>query len=374
MTPKNNQPMNQINKILLCGLLLCLFRKAAGWLVTVAILMASVLVVEAADPVVSKVRVSQRPGTHKVDIRYDVADADGDALWIKVEVSDNGGASYMVPAAGFSGDIGFVIRPGSGKHIVWDAGVDWGGKYSANMRFRVTADDSLSETMVWIRPGTFTMGSGGRQIGEWETPETKVTISRGFFMSKYEVTQAQYNGGDNNKPVEGVSWHDAVAYCAKLTGKEKAAGRLLGGYEYRLPTEAEWEYACRAGTTTAFSFGNDESKLDEYAWYSSNSGWTTHPVGQKKPNEWGLYDMHGNVWEWCQDWFGNYLPGGSVTDPQGPPTGSFGNFGVEYHVGRGGNWDTPPRSCRSANRGRREAGQRYDSLGFRPVLAPTPNP
>ena len=123
-----------------------------------AMLMASVLVVEAVDPVVSKVRVSQRPGTHKVDIRYDVADADGDALLIKVEVSDNGGASYVVPAARFSGDIDYVIRPGSGKHIVWDAGVDWGGKYSANMRFRVTASDT-HETMVWIPPGTFTMGS-----------------------------------------------------------------------------------------------------------------------------------------------------------------------------------------------------------------------
>ena len=122
--PPKNHPMNRVNKIILMGLLLCLFRKAAGWLITVAILMASVLVVEATDPVVSKVRVSQRPGTHKVDIRYDVADADGDVLWITVEVSDNGGTTYEVPAASFSGDNGFGIRPGSGKHIVWDAGVD----------------------------------------------------------------------------------------------------------------------------------------------------------------------------------------------------------------------------------------------------------
>ena len=176
--------MNRMNKILLCGLLLCLFRKAAGWLTAVAILMGSVLVVEAADPVVSKVRVSQRPGTHKVDIRYDVADADGDALWIKVEVSDDGGTTYAVPAASFSGDNGFGIEPGSGKHIVWDAGVDWGGKYSANMRFRVTANDT-HETMVWIRPGTFTMGSpsGEKNRRSNEGPQTKVTISRGFLMS-----------------------------------------------------------------------------------------------------------------------------------------------------------------------------------------------
>ena len=378
--------MNRMNKIILCGLLLCLKgvakvgaivnRTAAGWLATVAILMASVLVVEAADPVVSNVKVAQRPGTHKVDIRYDVADADGDALWIKVEVSDNGGTTYVVPAASFSGDIPLVIQPGLGKHIVWDAGVDWGGKYSANMRFRVTANDT-HETMVWIRPGTFTMGSPSdeKDRNSREGPQTKVTISRGFLMSKYEVTQAQYKAvmgvnpsehkGDN-KPVEKVSWHDAVAYCAKLTGKEKAAGRVPGGYEYRLPTEAEWEYACRAGTTTAFSFGDDVSKLGEYAWYGGNSSSTTHPVGEKKPNGWGLYDMHGNVWEWCQDWYANY-PGGSVTDPQGPATGSF-------RVNRGGSWIDSAGYCRAALRDGNGPGYRVSHLGFRPVLAPTTNP
>ncbi len=267
--------MNRMNKIILCGLLLCLLGAAGkGY---------------AADPVVSNVQVSQRPGTHKVDIRYDVADADGDALWITVEVSDDGGTTYAVPAASFSGDFHIVIQPGSSKHIVWDAGADWGGKYSANMRFRVTADDGIPGYMVWIRPGTFTMGSpsGEKHRRDWEGPQTKVTISRGFWMSKYEVTQAEYKAvmgnnpsyfKGNNKPVGKVSWNDAVAYCAKLTEQEKAAGRLPGGYEYRLPTEAEWEYACRAGTTTRFIFGDDESQLGEYAWYASNSSNTTHPV------------------------------------------------------------------------------------------------
>ena len=363
----NNQPMNRMNKILLCGLLLCLFRKAAGWLTLVAMLMASVLVVEATDPVVSKVQVSQRPGTHKVDIRYDVADADGDALWITVEVSDDGGTTYEVPAAGFSGDNGFGIKPGSGKHIVWDAGVDWGGKYSANMRFRVTADDTLPQKMVWIAPGTFTRGG------------SEVTISRGFGMSKYEVTQAQYkavvgtnpsNFKGNNNPVEQVSWYDAVAYCAKLTEQERTTGRLPVGYEYRLPTEAEWEYACRAGTTTLFSFGDDESKLGEYGWWAGNSGGTTHSVGEKKPNGWGLYDVHGNVFEWCQDWNVSGVrtdyPGGSVTDPQGAATGS-------YRVLRGGCWINLARYCRSECRDSM-ATSRSDYVGFRPVLAPTTNP
>ena len=343
--------MKTISKSLLSLLLLCLLG-AAGKGYT-------------SDPVVSNVKVAQRPGTHKVDIRYDVVDADGGVLWIKVEVSDNGGASYVVPAASFSGDFPIGIEPGLGKHIVWDAGVDWGGKYSANMRFRLTADDTLPQNMVWIESGTLTMGS------------TKVTISRGFGMSKYEVTQAQYKAvmgsspsrfkGDN-KPVEQVSWHDAVSYCAKLTGKEKAAGRLPMGYEYRLPTEAEWEYACRAGTTTLFSFGDDESQLGEYAWYKANSGGTTHPVGQKKSNGWGLYDMHGNVLEWCQDWSGNY-PGGSVTDPQGPTTGP-------QRVRRGGHWYDGARFCRSEHRDGYGPGIRGNrlSVGFRPVLAPTTNP
>ncbi len=379
--------MNRMNKIIPCGLLLCLFRKAAGWLATVAILMASVLVVEGSDPVVSKVRVSQRPGTHKVDIHYDVADADGDALWITVKVSDNGGASYMVPAAGFSGDYHIVIEPGSGKHIVWDAGVDWGGKYSANMRFRVTADDTLSQTMVWIAPGTFTMGSPPNEKDRQsnEGPQTEVTISRGFLMSKYEVTQAQYKAvmGTNpssfkgdNKPVNYVSWHDAVAYCSKLMEKEKAARRLPVGYEYRLPTEAEWEYACRAGTTTRFSYGDDPdySQLGGYAWYWSNETGSTHPVGRKKPNGWGLYDMHGNVWEWCQDWYGKY-PGGSVTDPQGPAT-LWSPSGDPSRVSRGAGWEYGGTGyCRSASRGNDiKPGVRNAFLGFRPVLAPTTNP
>ncbi len=384
--------MNRMNKIILCGLLLCLKgvakvgaivnRTTSGWLITVAILMASVLVVEAADPVVSKVRVSQRAGTHKVDIRYDVADADGDALWIKVEVSDDGGATYAVPAASFSGDFPIGIEPGIGKHIVWDAGVDWGGKYSANMRFRLTANDTLPENMVWIAPGTFTMGSPSNEKDRhsWqEGPQTKVTISRGFGMSKYEVTQAQYKAvmGTNpsrfkgdNKPVETVSWDDAVAYCAKLTGKEKAAGRLPGGYEYRLPTEAEWEYACRAGTTTAFSFGDDYSQLVEYAGYGKGPLEETYPVGQKKPNGWGLYDMHGNVMEWCQDRYGHHgdgYPGGSVTDPRGPAMGS-------YRVVRSGNYYTRAWECRSAHRDAYGPNQASSSLGFRPVLAPTTNP
>jgi formylglycine-generating enzyme required for sulfatase activity len=126
---------------------------------------------------------------------------------------------------------------------------------------------------------------------------------------------------------------------------------------YRLPTEAEWEYSCRAGTTTEYSFGDRESELGDYAWYDENSGGTTHPVGGKKPNPWGLYDMHGNVWEWCQDWH-DYYPSGPVTDPTGPVSGSL-------RVGRGGNWISISDYCRSADRIWRTPDSRLSHYGFR---------
>ena len=185
-------------------------------------------------------------------------------------------------------------------------------------------------------------------------------------MGVHEVTQAQYEQvmGVNpseykgaNNPVEMVSWEDAVEFCRRLSElpAEKAAGNV-----YRLPTEAEWEYACRAGTTTKFSFGDDESDFGEYGWYRENSGRTTHPVGSKLPNAWGLYDMHGNVWEWCQDWYGDY-PSGSVTDPSGATSSSF-------RVLRGGGWDYSADGCRSAFRGRDLPSCRdYGRLGFRVV-------
>jgi formylglycine-generating enzyme required for sulfatase activity len=173
-----------------------------------------------------------------------------------------------------------------------------------------------------------------------------------------------YFTGDPNRPVEQVSWYDATDYCFKLTAAERAAGRLSAGYVYRLPTEAGWEYACRAGTTTRFSYGDDPgyAQLNNYAWYGSNSGNTTHAVGQRARNPWGLYDMAGNVWEWCSDLYGTY-PGGSVSDPQGPGSGSD-------RVLRGGGWYIGGQLCRSAGRAYCAPAYRNNRVGFRAVLAP----
>ena len=161
-----------------------------------------------------------------------------------------------------------------------------------------------------------------------------------------------------------MSWFDATNYCGKLTQRERAAGRIATNSVYRLPTEAEWEYACRAWTSTRFSYGDDPgyTELNNYAWYTNNSSNVTHPVGQKLPNPWGLYDMHGNVAEWCQDWYGPY-PGGIALDPQGPATGSV-------RVIRGGLWLRPASYCRSAWRKALSPDFLGDGAGFRVVLAP----
>jgi formylglycine-generating enzyme required for sulfatase activity len=230
--------------------------------------------------------------------------------------------------------------------------------------------------MVFIPPGTFRMGSPTNDLFaiEDEGPQTAVTISRGFWMGRYEVTQGEYQAlmGNNpssfhgpSLPVETVSWDEATNYCAALTQRERAAGRIPTNSVYRLPTEAEWEYACRGWTSTEVYYGDDPgyTNLTNYAWYGANSGGTTHPGGQKLPNPWGLYDMYGNVYEWCQDWSGPY-PGGIALDPTGPATGL-------NRVFRGGDWDDDPGFCRSAYRSDDDPYFWDDDLiGIRVLLAP----
>jgi formylglycine-generating enzyme required for sulfatase activity len=230
--------------------------------------------------------------------------------------------------------------------------------------------------MIWISPGKFVMGSPPNEIGHYldkEQPQTRVTLTRGYWISRYEVTQAEFEKvmgfnpslfqGDAQRPVEDVTWDSATEYCAALTALEQQNGHLLAAFEYRLPTEAEWEYAARAGTTTRFSYGDDfgYELLPQYAWYSGNSGLWSHPVGQKLPNPWGLYDMHGNVFEWCSDWFGQ-LPGRWVADPNGPAGGTD-------RIIRGGYWDSTSAFCRSASRFHFPPQTRISYVGFRVALA-----
>ena len=225
---------------------------------------------------------------------------------------------------------------------------------------------SINMEMIFCPPGTFMMGSPASETGRG-TDETQhqVTLTHGFYLGKYEVTQAQYEtviGSNpsspqgNNRPVERVNWHEAQAFCDQLNSIEQTAGRLPAGWKYALPTEAQWEYACRAGTTTAYSWGNAIGPNDAN-WNHGNDANTTMDVGQFSANPWGFYDMHGNVWEWVGDWKANY-PGGDQTNPEGPASGSF-------RVTRGGSWSHDGTILRSAERSQIGPANRGYPLGFR---------
>jgi formylglycine-generating enzyme required for sulfatase activity len=237
---------------------------------------------------------------------------------------------------------------------------------------QVTAN-SIGMHLALIPAGSFLMGSSVSQH--------PVRISKPFLLGVYPVTQQEYEQvmrdnpsyfkGDGRLPVEGVSWFDAVDFCNQLSEMEgrkpyyRRHGNtvsIAGGDGYRLPTEAEWEYACRAGTTREYSFGDDPGLLHEYGWFRDNSDGRPQPVGAKKSNPWGLYDMHGNVWEWCWDWYAEYSSD-EVTDPTGPEEAT-------YRVNRGGCWASGAEYCRSACRGRSGPTSRYQYLGFRLATVP----
>jgi formylglycine-generating enzyme required for sulfatase activity len=214
--------------------------------------------------------------------------------------------------------------------------------------------------MVSLPAGKFLMGSSE---SDSEKPPHQVKVNS-FAIGKYPITQAQYQAvmGNNpsyfknnpQNPVEQVSWNDAQAFCQKLS--------QITGKTYRLPTEAEWEYACRAGTTTRYYFGDNDNQLGNYAWYYGNSNDTTHPVGQKKPNGWGIYDMSGNVWEWCEDnWHDSYA--GAPND--GTAWIDNDNRSQSRKCLRGGSWINYPDSCRSANRVRNYPVNHGSHYGFR---------
>jgi len=226
-----------------------------------------------------------------------------------------------------------------------------------------TTMNSIGMELVLIPSGSFRMGGDKRleQAEDHETPRHMVKISEAFFMGKYEVTQRQWSEIMNNnpsefldstRPVERVSWNDVQVFIRKLNTKEETN-------KYRLPTEAEWEYSARAGSESAYTFGPDTNLLSQYAWYGKNSGGRTHAVGQLNPNAWGLYDMHGNVHEWCQDWFDRkYYSQSPSNTPSGPSTGLAKAL-------RGGDWGSQDWYCRCASRSLSSPDRRSNRVGLR---------
>lgn len=247
---------------------------------------------------------------------------------------------------------------------------------SGEIRYYRTIGDSSTlgssvgpNNFVWIKPGVFTMGAiSGMPDPSYDETAHTVVITKGFWMCIYEVMQSDYemvmktnpslNRGDSGGalPVEQVSWRDAVEFCRQYTIREQSAKRISEKQTYRLPTEAEWEFACRAGSVDLYSV-----ELEASAWYYQNSDNKTHRVTTKRPNSWGLYDMHGNVWEWCADWYASY-PRSTVIDPSGPPTGSM-------RVARGGSFNDPAKFLRSSQRVAWPDTMKAHSVGFRIVLS-----
>ena len=229
-----------------------------------------------------------------------------------------------------------------------------------------TYTNSIGMEFVLIPAGSFTRAGVTNEFGE--KADAKMVVTKPFYLGKYEVTQEEWvavmGSGSNpsqfkgrRNPVETVSWDDVQEFIKRLNAKE-------GHTRYRLPTDVEWELGARAGTDTTYSFGDDARLLGEYAWYKGNSNAATHPVGQKKPNPWGLYDMHGNVWEWVQDWYvDTFSANKEIRDYQGPETGS-------RRVSRGCGWSSGTEVCRAAYRSNGIPANRLGFVGFRLAFSP----
>ena len=311
-----------------------------------------------------------------------VAAVDGSVTKSPDQATYNHGDTVTLQAVGdsgstFTGWSGDLTASSNIATLVMDSGKSVTASFALKAGNVVT--NSIGMKLVHIPAGSFMMGSSGsaaelaKEYGTKEEdfrdglPQHQVRISEGFWMGQTEITQGQYKSvmdaqpwsgqeyvqEDPNNPAVYVSWDNAVEFCRKLSQKE--------GKTYRLPTETEWEYACRAGTTTRFSFGDSDSSLGDYAWFGGNTlgQQYAHPAGQKKPNPWYLYDMHGNVFEWCQDWYADdYYSESPESNPQGPDPGS-------YRVIRGGSWFNSAEYCRSAFRFGFTPSYRYFILGFR---------
>lgn len=380
---------------------------------------------------VTNVVVEQRPEEAMVDVWYDLVNARGGSHHVVVEVSTNAGLSYLGGLGHFSGAVGDGVETGVQRHVVWNAGADLPGVSGVYARVRVRASDDPTEYLVidvsagpgathypyyYLRfppaqdevhrsskillrkvpAGTFLMGSAPSDpYGHYDEPEHVVTLTQAFYVGVYEITQGQFSNvmGVNPayftngaygamRPVEMVSWEQVRGgtWPGGLPASNSFVGRLAQktGLKCDLPTEAEWEYACRAGTTNALNSDTNlsneyqDAALDVLGRYFFNGGnaVSNDPingahalVGSYLPNRWGLYDMHGNVQEWCLDWYDMdyYYSAGVSTNPVGPVSGT-------ERVVRGGGWGSTARDCRSANRRRHVPSDAGNSIGFRLVV------
>ncbi|MEX0321474.1 MAG: SUMF1/EgtB/PvdO family nonheme iron enzyme [Puniceicoccaceae bacterium] len=351
-----------------------------------------------------EIKLKPKPGTLTVSVSPSSADwellSNGTSLGKKSSYSLTAeqSQSLQIKARGFKTESKRIELPAAGTENWSVALVEQPGPTEGS-DWTVELPGGESIDLKWIKSGSFMMGSpSSEKDRESDEKQHSVRLSRGYWLGKYEVTVGSFGkfvsetgyrtdaekgdgmyileGGKGEKksgrnwknvfaenkenPVVGASWNDAMAFCKWLTERERAAGRLPESMSYTLPTEAQWEYACRAGTKGRFYTGNNDSDLDKAGWYNSNAGSKAHPVGQKSPNAWGLYDMHGNVWEWCSDRYGDY-PSGSVTNPMGPSSGA-------YRVTRGGSWNYYALHCRSAIRSWGSPGYSNFNLGFRLAL------
>jgi len=422
-----------------CGVFLLARKARArtlGVLAMIACFAMAALQTHAALPVVSNVTAQQQPWpSTSVDIYYDLYDADGDTQSVYVAVSTNSidpfRPLYDVPATHFSGDYGIGVTTGTHKHITWDAYADIPDYSNSTTRVRVMANDSFlsnqylvidvsggpdatnypvtylssqpvpedehKTTKIVLRKipaGSFVMGSPANELGRLsnESPQHNVTLTKPFYIGIYGITQAQYSNvmGSNpssftqgahalKRPVESVSWNTVRGgmWPGGTPSNTTFMGTLRSktGLNFDLPTEAQWEYACRAGTTKALNNNTDLQGTDQDAnmdilgryWHNGGNSGSSDPVnggtaavGSYQVNNWGLYDMHGNVWDWCLDWYASSY-GGDATDPNGPVSGS-------NRVIRGGRWRGSASLCRSASRIFYYPASPDDNVGFRLVL------
>ncbi|MCX7001877.1 MAG: formylglycine-generating enzyme family protein [bacterium] len=389
------------------------------------LVMLSAFTAVAGRVTVTNVTAAQRIGTPIVDIVYELLNPSGGVHTVLLYASTNAGATYSLPCTNFSGDVGAGVTAGANKQVVWFAAGDLAAMSTALARVQVTAmegtndyciidvaggpnasnypvsyqatapplDDTHKTSKIVLRKipaGSFVMGSPAGELGRWsDETQHNVTLTKDFYMGIYEITQAQYSNvmGSNPayfkqgahapiRPVEKVSWNTVrggtwptgTLSSTSFMGTLRAKAAALA---FDLPTEAQWEYACRASTPKALNNNTNLQNIEQDPnmdilgryWYNGGSSYSSDPVngahttvGSYVVNQWGLYDMHGNVWEWCLDWHGAY--GGDAIDPSGLEAGSL-------RVMRGGSWSHYAWACRSAYRDGGNSGYAVSSLGFR---------